>query len=128
MGMERAVNYRTTPPAWTAARDLLAAHGYLLQMRMIDGQLAFPDEQPPDAWRELRVSTPQGMVTIRREANRLVFVTWGNAEAGLRQAWNALAWAFAVAGGGQIETEVGLVNADDFQRRAELPPGIALAG
>jgi hypothetical protein len=128
MGMERVVIYRTTPPAWSVARDLLTARGYPLQMRMIDGQLALPDEQPPEPWRELRVGTPQGMVTIRRETNRLVFVTWGNAEAGLRQAWNGLTWAFAAVGGGEIETETGLINAEEFQRRSELPPGIAPAG
>src|SRR6516225_5402177 len=90
LGMQQTVIYRTTPPAWTAARDLLAARGFSLQLRMIDGQPAFPDEQPPETWHELRLGTPQGMVTIRREVNRLVFVTWGNAEAGLHQAWNVL--------------------------------------
>jgi hypothetical protein len=127
MGMQQTVTYPATPPAWAAARDLLAARGYPLQLRMIDGQPAFPDEQPPEGWRELRVGTPQGMVTVRREANRLVFITWGNAEAGLRQAWNALTWAFAAAGGGEVETEASPVHADDFQRRAELPPGLAPA-
>src|SRR3974377_369433 len=114
MGMDQSVTFAETIPTWNAGQALLAEHGYPLQMRMIDGQLAFPDEQPPETWRELRVGTPQGMVTVRREASCLVFVTWGNAEAGLRQAWNALAWAFAEAGDGQIETEAGLVNANDF--------------
>ncbi len=45
---------------------------------MIDGQLAFPDEEPAADWRELRVGTPQGMVTVRRGKERMVFVTWGN--------------------------------------------------
>jgi hypothetical protein len=128
MGMEQTVRYRTTPPAWSAARDLLAARDYPLQMRMIDGQLAFPDDQPPEAWRELRLGTPQGMITVRREANRLVFVTWGNAEAGLRQAWNALTWAFAAAGSGEIETEAGLLTAEEFRRRVEFPPNISFGG
>ena len=104
MGMEQAVRFRTSPPAWTTVRDLLAARGYAWQVRMIDGQLAFPDEQPPETWRELRLGTPQGMVTVRREANRLVFVTWGNADAGMLEQWNALASAFAEAGGGAVET------------------------
>jgi hypothetical protein len=128
MGMEQTVRYRTTPPVWLAARDLLAARDFALQMRMIDGQLAFPADQPPEAWRELRLGTPQGLITVRREANCLVFVTWGNAEAGLRQAWNALAWAFATVGGGEIETEAGLLTAEEFRRRVELPPGIAFGG
>jgi hypothetical protein len=70
---------------------------------MIDGELAFPDEQPPETWRELRFRTPQGMVTVRREANRLVFVTWGNADAELREQCDALAQTFADAGGGTVE-------------------------
>jgi hypothetical protein len=107
MGMEQTVRFPTAPPAWTAARDLLAARGYTFQVCMIDGELAFPDEQPPETWRELRLRTPQGMVTVRREANRLAFVTWGNADAGLREQWHALTWAFAEAGGGAVETAEG---------------------
>jgi hypothetical protein len=104
MGMEQTVRFHSALPAWTAVRDLLTARGYTMQIRMIDGQLTFPDEQPPETWRELRLSTSQGMVTVRREANRMIFVAWGNADAGLREQWNALAWAFAEVGGGSVET------------------------
>ena len=104
MGMEQSVRFDTAPPAWSVARDLLTSRGYTFQVRMIDGQLAFPDEQPPAAWRELRLSPPHGMVTIRREAKRLVFVTWGNADATLRGQSNVLAEAFAEVGGGIVET------------------------
>jgi hypothetical protein len=104
MGMDQTVRFPNAPPAWTAARDLLAARGHTFQVRMIDGELAFPDEQPPEMWRELRLSTPQGMVTVRREDNRLVFVIWGNADAELREQWHALASAFAEAGGGTVES------------------------
>ena len=81
MGMEQTVIFPGKPvPSWTAARDLLAARGLPLQMRMIDGQLAFPDEEPPEPWSELRFNLPGGMVTVRREGERLVFVAWGNAD------------------------------------------------
>jgi hypothetical protein len=70
---------------------------------MIDGQLTFPDEQPSDSWSELRLQTPHGMITLRREANRLVFVTWGNADTKLREELDALVSAFAEAGGGSVE-------------------------
>jgi hypothetical protein len=93
-------------------------------MRMIDGQLAFPDEAPPEGWRELRVGTPGGMVTIRRETGQMVLVVWGNADAGLRQAWNALAWAMAEAGGGQVRTAEGALGAADYRGRAELPEAL----
>jgi len=103
MGMDQTVTFTGGKvPSWPAVRDLLAQRGLAVQMRMIDGELAFPDEEPPATWRELRLGTPQGMVTLRREQDQIVFVIWGNADAGLRQAWNALASAFAEAGGGQV--------------------------
>jgi hypothetical protein len=128
MGMEQTVALAGEPaPTFEAVRDLLARHGFAVQMRMIDGQLAFPDEVPPEGWRELRLGTPQGMVTVRREAGRLVLVTWGNADAALRQAWNALTWAFAEAGGGLVETADGALDAATYRGRAELPPSLLLS-
>jgi hypothetical protein len=111
-------------PAWDAVGDLLAGHGFPVQLRMIDGVLAFPDEKPSESWRELRLGTPQGMVTVRREADRVAVVTWGNADRPLVQAWNALAWAFAEAGGGRVEAETGANSAADFRQTAELPAGL----
>src|ERR1700736_6430881 len=109
MGMEQTVNFPAGRPAsWPAVRDLLASYGFAVQVRMIDGELAFPDEEPPENWQELRLSAPEGkVVTVRREPDRLVLVVWGNADAKLVQAWNALAWAFAETGSGQIQTENG---------------------
>ena len=89
MGMEQVVNFapgRRLPGR--PLRDLLSQHGFPVQLRMIDGELAFPDEQPPEGWTDLRVGTPQGMVTLRRQPDRMQVVTWGNADQALRQAWN----------------------------------------
>src|SRR5262245_23072946 len=108
MGMDCSVRLAGVPP-YAAVREVLAGRGFPVDVRMIDGELAFPGDEPPGDWRELRLGTPQGMVTVRREPGRLVFVTWGNADLPLRQAWNALAWAFAEAGGGQVETPDGSV-------------------
>jgi hypothetical protein len=125
MGMEQIVTFpKGRPPAWTAVSALLAAHGFPVQMRMIDGQLAFPDETPPDDWRELRLGTPLGMVTLHREPERVRCVTWGNADTALRQAWNALTWAVAEAGQGQVLSPSGPVSAAVFRRGAELPPSL----
>ena len=121
MGMDQTVSFTGPSPSWGAARDLLARHGYPVQLRMIDGQLAFPDEEPPEGWRELRVGTPSGMVTIRRETGQMILVVWGNADAGLRQAWNALAWALAEAGGGRVLVAEGELSAADYRVRADLP-------
>ncbi len=66
-------------------------------MRMVDGQLAFPDEEPPTDWRELRVSIAGGMVTIRRQESAVEIFTWGNADDSMRQTWETVARAFAEA-------------------------------
>ena len=72
MGMEQTVAFEAVNvPAWDAVGVLLFGLGYSVQVRMIDGQLSLPDEQPPDDWRELRVGTPQGMVTLRRAGDRI---------------------------------------------------------
>jgi hypothetical protein len=122
MGLERTVTFAGDIPGWPAVCDLLAGRGAAVQMRMIDGELAFPDEEPPEAWRELRLSLGGGMVTVRRGAGQVSLVVWGNADAALLQAWDLLAWAFAEAGGGRVLTEAGPQSAADFRRAANLPP------
>jgi hypothetical protein len=123
MGMDQAVQFEegTAIPAWAAVRDLLGTYGFPVQARMFDGQLAFPDELPPPDWNDLRLATPLGMVTVRREPGRVVLVTWGNADAALRQAWNAVTWAYARAGGGTVLSASGSHSAEEFRATAELP-------
>jgi hypothetical protein len=113
-----------TVPAWSAVRELLVQRGFPVDVRMIDGELSLPDEAPPDGWRELRVGTPQGMVTLRREPDAVAFVTWGNADQAMIQAWNALTWASAEAGGGRVLTTQGALSAADFRRGADLPAAL----
>ena len=124
MGMDRKVVAASLPKFedWAAR---MARAGFPVQLRMIDGELAFPDETPPPAWRELRLGTPQGMVTLRRQADRVLVVTWGNDDPPLVQAWNAVAWAVARAGGGTVETPEGALAAEAFGRRVELPPAFS---
>ena len=102
MGMERVVTFSGAEPSWAAVRDRLAAAGSAVQMRMIDNLPAFPEEGPPDDWRELRVSLGGGMITLRREAGRLRVIVWGNADAALLHDQETLARAFAEAGGGTV--------------------------
>jgi hypothetical protein len=121
MGLELTVTHAGRPlPAWADVAGLLARHGFPVQMRMIDGELAFPDEAPPEAWRELRLGTPAGMVTVRREPDRVALVTWGNADAALLQARSVLAWALAEATGGQVVTEAGPRTAAEFHQHEGL--------
>ncbi len=125
MGMEHTVSFAgKSIPAYVSVRDFLGQRGFPLQMGMIDDQLAFPDELPNDDWRELRVRTPQGMVTVRREEQRLMFVTWGNADTSARQAWNAMTWAFAELGDGRVESPEGSLDAATYRERVELPEAL----
>ena len=105
MGMDQKVCFPPEKtPTWAQLADLMAQRGLPLQMRMIDGELAFPDEAPPDTWRELRVGTPAGMITLRRESDGITLVIWGNADDTMRQAWNDLARGLADLSGGTIQT------------------------
>jgi hypothetical protein len=121
MGLELTVTFPDHVPAWRDVQQLLAKRGFPIQMRMIDGQLAFPEEVPVEPWHELRVSSDAGMVTIRREQDRVTLVTWGSVDAPLVQTRNALAWAFAQAGNGRIQTDQGAMAAVDFLRSADFP-------
>lgn len=121
MGMDRTV-ILSSVPAYADVLRFLTDRGFEVQTRMIDGELSFPDEQPPDAWREVRVGTPLGMVTLRRIPEGVVFVTWGNADEAMRQAWNALIWAYTSLGGGTVQTPEGTMDADTFRHNSELPP------
>ena len=102
MGMERVVVFPDAGPLWAAVRDRLSAAGAALQMRMIDNMPAFPDEEPEEGWRELRVSLGGGMLTVRREPGRWRVVVWGNAEEALRRDQELIARACAEAGGGSV--------------------------
>jgi hypothetical protein len=122
MGMDQKATFAPEKlPSWQAVAELLAARSFPVQMRMIDGELAFPDEAPPETWKELRVGTPGGMITIRREPDGVTLVAWGNADANMRQAWNALTWAFAQLTDGTIRTATGVLTLDEFATSAELP-------
>jgi hypothetical protein len=124
MGMEQAVRFGSSGvPDYETLRDFLAGVGFPLQTRMIDSELAFPDEMPPQGWREIRVGTPAGMITFRREGNTVRFVTWGNSAPDLVRAWNALVWASAHVGNGTVITESGELSAEEYRRSADLPEG-----
>src|SRR5262245_58279244 len=122
MGMDQKVLFAAERmPPWARVRNSLAQCNHLVQMRMIDGELAFPDEEPPASWRELRVGTAAGMISLRREADGVTLVVWGNAERPLRESWNAIAWALAELTEGRVRTAQGEYAAAEFRRQAELP-------
>ena len=115
MGMDLRVEFDgNEPPPWPAVAAALQPRGWAVTMRMIDNELAFPDETPPESWRELRVGGDGAMVTVRRLADGVALVAWGNADAAQRRLWHRLAWAFAQAGGGVVLTDAGTQTASDF--------------
>lgn len=120
MGMDLQVVFPAAAPGWPAVAERLATRGLAVQMRMIDGELAFPDEAPPDGWRELRVAADGHMVTVRRSEAGVALVVWGNADAAQRRLWHALAWAFAATAAGQVHTEQGALDAETFARQVGL--------
>jgi hypothetical protein len=123
MGMDQKVVFANGPaPSWPAVRDLLASRGCLLQIRMIDGELAFPDEEPSESWRELRLATHGGQpITVKRSSEEVQLVIWGNADQKLIQVWNALTWAFAEVGQGTVHSSQGTLSASDYLKQADLP-------
>jgi len=123
MGMDRTIRFPDSLlPTWDAIRAHLARVGEDAPLRMIDGLPAFPDEAPEPGWKELRVGTVTGMVTVRAQPAALRCVVWGNADPALARAWDKLCWACAAAGGGAVETPAGLLAADAFARSAGLEP------
>ena len=123
MGLDRTIRFPTheTPP-WEGIRAALSRFDEDFPLRMIDGLPAFPDETPDPAWKELRVGTSGGMVTLRRGAGTVTCVVWGNADPGLLAGFDRLCWAVASAGAGAIATPSGPQAADEFAHSV----GIAL--
>ena len=123
MGLDRTIRFPSAEtPSWEAIRTHLARVGESAPLRMIDGLPAFPDETPEPTWKELRVGTAGGMVTVRRGPGVLTCVVWGNADAALDSAWAKVVWACAAAGGGRIETPAGPAGPDEFARSAGITP------
>ncbi len=88
MGMELSIVAPNLD--WTRIRNALDLFTPKGSLRMADGQLTFPDEEPASNWRELRVALPSGMVTLRRTKSGLDLVTWGNISEALLSERNQL--------------------------------------
>jgi hypothetical protein len=93
MGLSRTIPFTQSEPTWDTVAARLRVLGETPVVRMIDGLPAFPDETPPDDWRELRVTLAGGMVTIRREPTAWTLVTWGTTDPSLDTAVDQLASA-----------------------------------
>ena len=102
MGVQRTVTFPAGEPAWAAVAAKLAEAGERPVVRMIDGLPAFPDEQPDDGWKELRLGFPAGMVTVARGPGGWRFTVWGTDDPALLRAQELTANAAALAGGGVV--------------------------
>ena len=122
MGLDRTIRFAGDPPTWEAIQIHLARVGVDAALRMIDGLPAFPNEQPEAGWKELRLGTAAGIVTLRRAPNFFSCVVWGNADDALRSMWNRLCWACATAGEGTLETDAGHLSANEFAQSLGLFP------
>jgi hypothetical protein len=124
MGMQQTVRFDGELPNWQAVGAALEAAGHSPPgMRMIDGEIALPDEQPPADWGELRLAAADGsgMITVQRAGQAVTLIVWGNAEAALQQAWHGLTFAFAQAGGGEVQVDGQSLDAQRFAQLKQLP-------
>jgi hypothetical protein len=85
MGLQLTVSYREPTPDWEAVRERLSAKGISVTLRMIDGMPAFPNEVPDPGWNELRLSTENGMLTLRKAPDGITCIVWGNADEKLQR-------------------------------------------
>ena|SRR5687768_12913742 len=65
--------------------ERLANAGVTAQVAMIDGTLVMPGKPLPKAWRDARLKTPAGTVTLLRRPGAVAVVVFGNADEGLRK-------------------------------------------
>jgi hypothetical protein len=77
----------------------LAAAGVLAMVVMIDGALVAPGRPIPPGWRDARLRTPGGTVTLARRPEGVAVVVFGNADEALRRAQAQV--AAAIPRGGQ---------------------------
>lgn len=77
------------------AMTALAADGFVCQVAMIDGQLVMPTAAIPSNFVEVRLRTPAGMVTLRRQDPELELSVFGNASDELLAARDRIAAAIA---------------------------------
>ena len=90
---------RITRPArdLAAALAALTADGLKFTVAMIDGALVMPTAIAPPQFRELRLRTASGMITLTRRGEDLAITVFGNADPALLDAQERLALALETA-------------------------------
>jgi hypothetical protein len=94
MGLERLVP-RDAPLSFPALVERLAGAGMVCAVMMIDGALAAPGTPIADGWRDVRLRTPAGTVTLSRRAGAIAVLVFGNADGALTDAQRLVAETIA---------------------------------
>jgi hypothetical protein len=92
MGLERMVS-TGAEVRLAELVERLAADGLTAMVVMIDGALVAPGTPPPAGWREARLRTPAGTITLARRPGGVAVVVFGNADEDLRRAQEQVAAA-----------------------------------
>ena len=95
MGAEITIERATDRPAGDVIAEL-SAGGLPCKLAMIDGALVAPGATIPSGWREIRLRTTAGMVTLaRRQETSIGVITFGNADEALRAVASRISEAFS---------------------------------
>jgi hypothetical protein len=79
MGMEVVVS-RQQDIDWPALLATLQANQLPALVAMIDGALQMPGAIPPSTWRDVRLRTPAGTITLVRKPAGIAVVVFSNAD------------------------------------------------
>jgi hypothetical protein len=94
MGLEITVD-RAAPFPLEPVLDRLAAGGLVCRVVMVDTLLCDPAAPSPRVWRDVRLKTPHGMVTLVARPGGTAVVVFGNAGAALQEDQRKVAAALA---------------------------------
>ena len=78
--------------------ERLRAAGLPSTVAMVDGVLQGPGAVPSLDWRDVRLRTPAGVVTLRRTPGGVAIVVFGNADGALQAAQRTVAEAVRLSG------------------------------
>ncbi len=85
MGLEIVIP-RQAPCSLDRVIETVSAAGLPCVVAMIDNVLQGPVAPLPASWRDVRLRTPAGMVTLRQTPTGVAVIVFGNADAALRAA------------------------------------------
>jgi hypothetical protein len=82
VGLSKLVPVRGLPALAELLANLERA-GLPSSLIMVDNQLVSPKIPPPSTWRDVRLKTPAGTVTLKRDPSGVTVTIFGNADPAL---------------------------------------------